>query len=260
MELTSDSIRHYREQGYLVVENLFTPNECQEINRHAEDVVMGRIPLPDRTGIWMEPAAEERELVKENNRYDYLFKIGHQMHITDPVFQRYAVHPRLADILEALIGPDIKCVQSMYIDKPREIGIGQPYHQDAWYLKTDPDTLIAAWIACDDADLDNGCLHVISGSQNDPIHPHEKPIDPAQRSYAEVHSARSRPEVAVPLKTGSAVFFGGHVLHRSGNNRSNRKRRSYVLHYADAKSKWLNDPKAKNPFLLVRGKEYPGCL
>ena len=40
-----------------------------------------------------------------------------------------------------------------------------------------------------------------------------------------------------------------HVLHRSGNNRSTRHRRSYVLHYADARSKWLNDPKAKNPHL-----------
>ncbi|MSR82622.1 MAG: hypothetical protein EXS58_06810 [Candidatus Latescibacteria bacterium] len=119
---------------------------------------------------------------------------------------------------------------------------------------------MAVWIACDDAEVENGCLHVVPGSQADPIHPHEKPLDPLQqRIYVEVHSARERAEIAVPLKAGSAVFFNGHMLHRSGHNRSGR-RRAYVLHYADAHSQWLNDPAAVNPFLLVRGREYPGCL
>ena len=260
MTLTADEMAHYREQGYLVVEEVLTQSECEEINRHVEDVVMGRAPLPDRCRISLEPAAEEQGLVSEDNRYDYLFKIGHHMHMTDPMFQRHVRHPRLADILEALIGPDVKCVQSMYIDKPRHIGIGQPYHQDSRYLKTEPDTLIGVWIACDDADVGNGCLHVVPGSQDDPIHPHEAPMDPAQRIYLEVPGASERREVAVPLKIGGVVFFGGHVLHRSNNNRTSRKRRASVLHYANAKSKWLNDPDAKNSFLLVRGKEYSGGL
>jgi phytanoyl-CoA hydroxylase len=122
-------------------------------------------------------------------------------------------------------------------------------------------TLLAAWIALDDADVENGCLHVVPGSRTDPIHPHETPIDPAQRKvYIEVHSARSRPEVALPLKRGSGVFFPGRLLHRSGNNLTQRRRRAYVLHYAAARLRWLNDPTAKNPFLLVCGQEYPGGL
>jgi phytanoyl-CoA hydroxylase len=66
--------------------------------------------------------------------------------------------------------------------------------------------------------------------------------------------------VAVPLKRGSGVFFPGRMLHRSGNNHTGRRRRAYVLHYGDAHSRWLSDPKAKNPFLLVCGREYPRGL
>ena len=120
---------------------------------------------------------------------------------------------------------------------------------------------MAFWIACDDAMVENGWLFVVAGSQNDPIYPHEKPIDPKQeRLYMEVHSSRERNEQMVSLKTGSAAYFSGHVLHRSGNNVTEQHRRAYVLHYGDARSRWLNDPKAVNSFLLVRGQEYPDCL
>jgi phytanoyl-CoA hydroxylase len=188
-------------------------------------------------------------------------KIGRHMHQHDEVFRRFAVHPRLVAVLQALLGPDVKCVQSMFLDKLKGLGVGQPYHQDSHYLKTDPDTLTALWIALDDAQVENGCLHVVPGSQNDPIHPHETPIDPAQRKvYIEVHSARTRPEVALPLPRGSGVFFPGRLLHRSGNNQTQRRRRAYVLHYADARSRWLRKDDPNHPFLLVCGREYPEGL
>ena len=177
------------------------------------------------------------------------------------VFNKYTVHRKMVSVLQQLIGSDVKCIQSIFLDKPPGLGVGQPYHQDSYYLKTDPETLLAAWIACDDADPENGGLFVVPGSHHDPVQPHEEPVDPTQRNvYVEVRSARSRREQAVPLKAGSAVFFPGHMLHRSGHNRTDRRRRAFALHYANAKSRWLNDPTALKPFLSVCGREYPGCL
>lgn len=260
---STDQLAFYQEHGYLIVEDVLTAAECDELNAYAADTVNGKVKLADGNGIWMEPEALEKGWVTvEEPNPDYLFKIGHQMHQTDPVYRYYAMHDKVCDLLNLLIGPDIKCVQSMYIDKPRNIGVGQPYHQDSHYLKTDPDTLLAVWIACDDVDVSNGCLHVVPGSQLDPIHPHEQPIDPAQRyHFQEVYGAKERKEVACELKKGSAVFFPGRLLHRSGNNHSpDRQRRAYVCHYAGAASRWMSNPSARNPHLLVRGRQYPGCL
>jgi phytanoyl-CoA hydroxylase len=258
--LTESQVKLYREQGYLVVEDLISPEDCRRLIEHARDAVEGRVET--RGQVWIEEAALERGLVTEANRFDHLFKIGHQMHRATGPFQQYATVPRLVEVLTQLIGPDVKCVQSMFIDKPPGTGTGQPYHQDAWYLKTEPDTLMALWIALEDADEENGCLYVVPGSQNDPIHPVEEPDDPMQAQIFRITAvgAKSRREAGVPLKAGSGVFFGGHVLHRSQNNRSSRHRRAYVLHYASARSKWLNDPTSKNPHLLVAGQEYPGCV
>jgi phytanoyl-CoA hydroxylase len=258
--LTERQVRHYREKGYLVVEDIIGPEDCRRLTDHAREVVEGRAKT--RGEVWVEEEAVARGLVTEGDRFEYLFKIGHQMHHTPGPFQEYATLPCLVEMLAQLVGPDVKCVQSMFIDKPPGTGTGQPYHQDAWYLKTDPDSLMALWLACEDADQDNGCLYVVPGSHTDPIHAVEEPSDPMQAKIFRTTAvgAKQRPEVAVPLKAGSGVFFTGHVLHRSANNRSDRHRRAYILHYAAARSKWLNDPKAKNPHLLVAGSEYRGAL
>ncbi len=258
--LSENQVRHYREHGYVVVENLIAPADCRRLIEHARDVAEGRAST--RGEVTIEQEAVEQGIVTEANRFDNLFKIGHQMHHVPGPFHDYAVHPPIVEILTRLIGPDVKCVQSMFIDKPPEVGTGQPYHQDAWYLKTQPDTLMALWLACEDADAENGCLAVIPDSHTEPIHPVEEPVEPMQAKIYRITSvgARERPEAVLPLKAGSGVFFTGHVLHRSGHNRSDRHRRAYVLHYTDARSQWLNDPTAKNPHLLVAGREYPGCV
>ena len=258
--ITQEHLHHYREQGFVVINDLLSPADCLCLIDHARAIVGGHAQT--RGQVWIEQEALDRGVVTDTNRFENLFKIGHQMHHTPGPFQEYAALPRLVEIVQRLIGPDVKCVQSMFIDKPPGVGTGQPYHQDAWYLKTEPDTLIALWLALEDADNENGCLAVVPGSHTDPIFPVEEPEDPMQAKIFHTTSvgAKERREVEVPLKAGSGVFFTGHVLHRSGHNRSHRHRRSYVLHYADARSRWLNDPKAKNPHLLVAGKEYPGRL
>lgn len=254
--LSNEQIESYHEHGFFVVDNLLTVQECEELNTRAMDMINGKISLKLDNSIYWEPDAIKQGLVSdEKPDPTYLFKIAHHMHMSDPIFRSYAMHERIVNILGDLIGPDIKCVQSMYIDKGPNVGVGQPYHQDSNYLQIDPDTLIAVWIACDNVDVNNGCLHVIPGSQNDPIHRHEMPLDPKQSHYTTVLSAGERDEVALPLSKGGAVFFPGRLLHRSGNNVSkDNQRPAFVLHYAHAHSRWVQDSDARNPDLLVRGK------
>lgn len=263
LKLTDKQMEHYSEHGFLIIEQILTDSECDELNANAVNMITGKVPLGSKNGIYMEPEAIKKGLVS-NDKPDpaYLFKIGHHMHLTDEIFRYYAMHDKIADILNGLLGPDIKCLQSMYIDKPNKLGVGQPYHQDSHYIKTEPNTLIGVWIALDDVDEKNGCLHVIPGSQRDPIHPHDVPEEERQRTYfLEVQAAKGKAEVPCRLMKGSAVFFPGTLLHRSGDNETTDwQRRAYVLHYASARSKNPSQVNRYNPGLLVRGRQYPGCF
>jgi ectoine hydroxylase-related dioxygenase (phytanoyl-CoA dioxygenase family) len=156
-------------------------------------------------------------------------------------------------------------------------GPGQGYHQDSFHIITEPDTLIGAWVALDPADEENGCLWVTSGSQHEPVYPdidesrghggdtHLADIQPVSGAddpdesrneltpVAAKYAGRERPAVLDP---GDAVFFGGHVLHRSHENRSStRKRRAFVGHYCNARSlvPWETE---HGPHLLARGSTH----
>src|SRR5438552_9127636 len=109
--LTHAQVQQYRDCGYVVVEDLIGPADCRRLIDHARDVVEGRVKT--RGEVWIEEEALERGVVTDANRFDNLFKIGHQMHHTPGPFQEYATFPALVEMLTRLIGPDVKCVQSM---------------------------------------------------------------------------------------------------------------------------------------------------
>ena len=63
----------------------------------------------------------------------------------DPVFfPGYACHPALLDCVEAFVGPDIKSVHNMLINKPPGVDGRHPLHQDLLYFPFRPaDKMIA---------------------------------------------------------------------------------------------------------------------
>jgi ectoine hydroxylase-related dioxygenase (phytanoyl-CoA dioxygenase family) len=178
------------------------------------------------------------------------------LHRVLPIQERFLLHPRVLDVLEALIGPDILALQSMlFFKQPGQDGQG--YHQDSYYIPTLPDTLCGAWLAIDRADEENGCLWMTVGSQHEPIYPDEGghaedrhsnldqlgSIRNASNTNEELNGltriARKYTgrEVSAVVDPGDVVFFGGHILHRSHRNMSAvRSRRSFVGHYCNARS------------------------
>ena len=52
----------------------------------------------------------------------------HMLHRVDPTMESAILHPRVLDGLEALVGPDVSCLQSMAFFNPSGHG-GQGWHQ-----------------------------------------------------------------------------------------------------------------------------------
>jgi ectoine hydroxylase-related dioxygenase (phytanoyl-CoA dioxygenase family) len=249
--VTVDQCRHYREHGYLIVRDVLEGGEVQELLDHVKD--------------------EQRPRV-------------HMLHRQLPIHERYLLHPGIVDVVAGLIGPDVLALQTMlFVKGPGSPGQG--YHQDSYHIITQPDTLIGAWVALDGADTENGCVWITAGSQNEPVYPD---ADPTRGHGGDVHLAGIEPvagaddpdesrngltpiarryagrEVPAILEPGDAVFFGGHVLHRSHANRSaTRSRRAFVAHYCNARSRvpWDDEPlgdgeTANGRHILARGETH----
>ncbi len=228
MTLRSD----YQRDGYVICERLVDSALVQSLRDEAVAIVCGQRGKID--GIPSDADAGEAALKS-------VLAI-HFPHKISPVMRGMLDHPAIVRILTQLVGPDVKCMQSMLFVKNAGKP-GQAWHQDEAFIPTEDRSLIGAWIALDDATIDNGCLWVQPGShapgQLWPSHPTTDPrFDGAPESHG-WESARWPREggVAVEVPAGAVVFFNGFTLHRSLDNRRPLGfRRALVSHYMSAQS------------------------
>jgi chlorinating enzyme len=239
----------YQRDGYLVVKGLVSQEETESLKRHAMDLLEGRELLPGMEALHTDAPREEK--LKRFTRI-------HMLHHADPWAERYLLHPRILDVLEALIGPDVLSLQTMLFFNPPGTG-GQGWHQDSYYITTYPDTLVGTWLALETADEENGCLWVAPGSKHEPIYPDSNShngfvhsdgafsnLDPVKGISVlddEINTlspvSRKYSKVSAPVEAGDVIFFNGHLLHRSHPNRTEtRWRRAFVSHYCNARS-WV---------------------
>jgi ectoine hydroxylase-related dioxygenase (phytanoyl-CoA dioxygenase family) len=253
MDISVEQYIHFREHGYLVVRDVLAADEVQELLDHVEADIGDTLRI-------------------------------HMLHRELEIHERYLLHPGIVDVVAALVGPDVLALQTMlFVKGPGSEGQG--YHQDSFHIITQPDTLIGAWVALDRADEENGCVWLTSGSQHEPVYPDADPTaghggdlllsdivavagaddpDESRNELAPIAARYPGREVPAVLEPGDAVFFGGHVLHRSHANRSaTRSRRAFVAHYCNARSfvPWDDEPLADGELgngrhLLARGSTH----
>jgi phytanoyl-CoA hydroxylase len=259
-----EQYRHYKQYGFVVVRNLVNQADIAELRRHTEDLMDGKLPEQKSTMDVRDPNADTGVTAQDlqaapahlsrEEKAQYFLRM-HMLHRRIELHERYMLHPRVLDVLEVLIGPDVLAMQTMLFLKPPGKP-GQGWHQDSYYIPTHPDTLCGAWIAIDDCDEQNGAMWFAKGSGSEPVYPpcpgagygfgdkllgditYVKGIsdtDDAKNSLSRVASKYD--QVLAPARAGDVVFFNGHVLHRSKTNyTTDRYRRSFVSHYCNARS------------------------
>jgi phytanoyl-CoA hydroxylase len=233
----NESVDRYPEQGYVVVRNALAADEVAELLADAARLCRGEY------GVLEGLAAPDRGESDEETMRRYL--CIHHPHKLSDVMLRGLSQPRILKMLTAIIGPDIKAMQSMLFVKS-EGKPGQAWHQDEFFIPTRDRSLTGAWIALDDATVENGCLWVLPGSHRPGvIYPDREHDDKRFDCTVELYDFPYRDEDAVPveLERGSAVLFNGYVLHRSlPNSGKNGFRRALANHYMSAQSllPWKN--------------------
>lgn len=152
----------------------------------------------------------------------------------------FLLSPRLEPILTALLGEEPVGVQTMFYFKPPGAR-GQELHQDNFYLRVKPGTCLAAWMAVDDVDAENGGMRVVPGSHRSEI------VCPQQADSAISFTADYVPvpdgmtAVHADMKAGDVLFFNGSLIHGSTPNISKtRFRRSLIAHYVPRYSQELS--------------------
>ena len=215
MTTTAVLAKQWAERGYLPVVDVLAPDEASRCRAQFD-------ALEQEVG-------PERAEVRIRDR-----------HLDVEFVWRLATHPRVLDAVEAVMGPDVVLLASNFFCKYPAEERGERFvawHQDVTYWGLEPPRAITAWIAIDDADVENGCMSVVPGSHH---------------LGALVDGARV---VSMPLRAGQMSLHDGMLLHGSHPNRSTRRRCGLAVRFTTPDVRQVAPNSARGSYrpVLVRG-------
>lgn len=220
--LNEDQKKFYDDQGYVLVPGLFSAEEAAAFRAE-----MHRIA--DNEG-------------NSDATWDSVRGSGttithcHDVHFRSAMVTRLLTDPRLTEIAQDIIGPNVQLHHNKMFIKPPEKGSPFPMHQDYPYFPHRDHSMIAVILHFDDAPEEKGCLRVYPGTHK---------LGPLPAEGADHHaSTETYPiEGATPLpaKAGDALFFHYLTVHGSGLNISDEPRTTLLIQLRDPADVPLND-------------------
>ena len=270
MALSKEQLAKFNEDGYLLMKNFYTPEECDRLRSRCHQIideadlenhpratfcsteernikqVTGDYFLTsgDKIRFFFEDGAfgEDGKLVC--NRKFAINKVAHALHALDPLYKEFTFSEKVKGICKSLALKKPAVVQSMCILKPPKLGSVVRPHQESSFLYTEPKTLFGFWLALEDADEENGCMWFAPGSHN-----RELTVrclrETGKDGHVEMKIEGTPPDLlddqfkSAAVKKGTMILFSGEVVHKSGKNDSDRSRNIYAFHVYDAGvAKW----------------------
>ena len=275
--LSTEQIKHYDEQGYIVLNEIIPLDQIDAIKQQANALVEQWaedspehvfttndndrsddsyfLDSAEQVRCFFEEDAfnEKRELVQERSLC--INKIGHALHELDPVFSEFSHQKLLGELMSDLGMKTPQIRQSMYIFKQPNIGGVVNWHQDATFFYTTPQSVITLWFAVEDATLENGCLWVEPAGHLGPLRERFN-LDDKQTTMVSLDDTPWPTETSgtpVEVKAGSLVMFQGYLPHYSAPNRSAKSRQAFTLHVTDGQSEYAAENWLQAKRLPLRG-------
>ncbi len=256
--LSSAQLRHFEDEGYLVVENVLDPNcDILPVAAEYEEVLDGIATLLADTGVI---ASTHRDLpfaarliqvcIESGRNFPQEFDISLPqtgVHHDTPIHVGPAAfglltNPRLLDVVEDVIGPEIYSnpVQHIRMKLPKRAVakngysglVSQiPWHQDNGVIlpEADASAILTVWMPLNEATLQNGCLQVIPRSHRGDLVSH----CPTEKGVAIPEPLLPiEGATPVPMRPGSVLLMTPRTVHASLDNLTEDEvRLSFDLRY-----------------------------
>ena len=181
---------------------------------------------------------EEATKIKEEIEYiekkwpDELIGLGrNNVHYISPIFDQVCHNSKILDVVESIIGKNILVGgTTLFIKDPDKKGFVS-WHQDAKYIGFEPHNWVTAWLAITDANEENGCMRMWSGSHKEKIKEHKDTFNENNlltrgQTVQNIPLEDTTPNI---LKAGQLSLHHPMIVHGSGSNKSNTRRIGFVI-------------------------------
>ena len=181
-----------------------------------------------------------------------------------PGFHDVLWNPRFLVAASQLLGNvPVRFWHDQLFWKPAKKGGVVAWHQDySYWTRTKPVAHLTCWCGLDDATKENGCLQYIAGSHRWGLLP--KPVLAGEiqgiRDFLNREQKKQfdHPQFA-EVKAGEAIFHHSLTLHGSGENKSDKPRRAFVINaFADGVISDSNEPLLEGVPAVKKGDKMEG--
>ncbi len=209
--LTRDQIVFYRTNGYLIIPEILTDEQCNRIYSIFQEYA---------------PRLDPQHLgIMNLDREDY--RVRHLM-----------CYYKIVLILDTLQDAEVVGLQSIMLFKKSGSSQAWNPHQDNAYARAPYGMYVTANLPLADQDKENGCMYIYPGSHLESLIPaelfkswHEQPTGKNPGHDLSKNLPFDYHRVDIPMKKGSLLILHGNVAHGSYSNNSNRDRPMVLIPY-----------------------------
>ena len=255
----------FSKNGYLIIDDFISQQSCRILIERAEELILNYntdnhikfysknnsinndqyfLDSANNISVFFEELAFDNNNKLKKGISQSINKLGHALHEKDDVFKKFSDSPKLQDICTQLNMMSPYCLQSMYIFKQPHVGGEVTYHQDATFLYTEPSSVIGFWWALEDATIENGCLWVLpQGHVDYELKKRFIKLEDGKMDY-EIYDHKpwlSKYFIPLEVPKGTMIILHGLLPHGSSENKSDKSRHAYSLHFIDKSKSYPQD-------------------
>ncbi len=229
--LTEDQVAFYRENAYIKLKDVLSPDVLQYFSGIITDKVveLNTTPVP----------------LEERDTYDRAFLQVMNIWTKSDAVKRLVFSKRLAGIASELMG--VRGVR-LYHDQAlyKEPGGGYtPWHADQFYWPLSNDHTTTVWIPLQATPLDMGPLEFAAKSNELSAGRTLSISDESEQEISDFLADDAFEHVVEPFDLGEVSFHAGWTYHRAGPNSTDEARRVMCVIYMDEAIR-LKEPENTN--------------
>ena len=224
-----DLKKSYDQDGYNHIPALFSKADMEVINKEFNRYIKDCVPKMKDQEVYYVDKTNKDTLMQMQKLEEY-----------DKFFYDLFYNSKIKDLAANALGEDVVPRAMEYFNKPPGKSNPTPPHQDGYYFNLDNDKAVTGWMALEDVDDENGCIHYVKGSHKQEYRPHGKSeILGFSQGVTDFGTEEDKKNtVKFEGKAGMFLMHDAKIIHFATPNKSSvRSRRAFgfVYHGISAK-------------------------
>lgn len=224
---TEQLVSRFDRDGYICVDPLLAPAEMSELNAEVDRFICDVVPQMPAAQVYYEDKNDKNSLKQLQKIFEY-----------DGYFEDLMLNGPVRRVAEIVLRDAVVPINMQYFNKAAGNSKPTPPHQDGYYFHLTPCDAVTGWLALEDVDHENGCIHYVRVShQTTDFRPHAQTgVLGFSQGMTDFGTETDRANtVAFPGKAGTLLMHHAKTIHWADANRSkSRSRRALgFIYYAE---------------------------